>query len=472
MWNKRYIKTELMKITLQLFLYLMLFSTFFLAFSITNPALLNVSRTAATTMAAFVFVFSVFTVVYGGFEIGVKKKRTVIAGISLATYFTDITTYVLLQIMNVNPNNPDANASLTLFGEDLLILMAVLAGHYLLTHLIVTLAYRFFFKLNKPEKCLIITSSQELANHVLKKVEKHNLRYTISEIVHYECADIKSTILEYGVVFLAGIPDTEEARLESYCYKHNRAIFLMAELEDVIISSSTQNILDDTPFLFIKRMQPTLLQAIGKRTIDIVISTLGIIITSPIMLISAVLIHFSHHGSVFFRQNRATRDGKVFSIIKFRTMFENLKDESKPVSASEDDKRITNLGKVLRKYRVDELPQLFNVLKGEMSIVGPRPEMIENVDKYTREVPEFRYRQHMKAGITGLAQIEGKYNTSPKDKVILDLLYIENFSIPYDFKLMLRTITIFFRRDSTEGFKEDATKENKIKMRTEPRHNT
>ena len=136
-------------------------------------------------------------------------------------------------------------------------------------------------------------------------------------------------------------------------------------------------------------------------------------------------------------------------------MYENdPQQQADSLSAREGDDRITPIGRFLRKYRIDELPQLFNVLRGEMSLVGPRPEMLENVEKYTREVPEFRYRQRMKAGLTGLAQIEGKYNTSPKDKAILDLLYIENFTLSYDFKLLLRTFTIFFRRDSTEGFGE------------------
>jgi len=195
-------------------------------------------------------------------------------------------------------------------------------------------------------------------------------------------------------------------------------------------------------------MVPTLTQRLTKRTCDIVISLLGLIVTSPVMLITWLLLKFSGNGTPFFRQKRATLNGMVFEIIKFRTMYE----DSAAVSARENDDRVTPIGRFLRKYRIDELPQLFNVLRGEMSLVGPRPEMLENVDRYTREVPEFKYRQQMKAGLTGLAQIEGKYNTSPKDKAILDLLYIENFSLAYDFKLMLRTLTIFFRHDSTEGF--------------------
>ena len=140
---------------------------------------------------------------------------------------------------------------------------------------------------------------------------------------------------------------------------------------------------------------------------------------------------------------------------------------SGPVSALENDSRITPVGGFLRKYRLDEIPQLFNVLKGDMSMVGPRPEMLENVHKYEQEVPEFKYRQQMKAGLTGLAQIDGKYNTSPKDKAILDLMYIENFSLSMDLKLLLRTLTIFFRRDSAEGFV--LAKRSPARMRTQGR---
>ncbi|MEA5144610.1 MAG: sugar transferase, partial [Candidatus Limiplasma sp.] len=187
-----------------------------------------------------------------------------------------------------------------------------------------------------------------------------------------------------------------------------------------------------------------------------------------VMLIITAVLLFSRSGPVFFRQKRATIHGKVFDIIKFRTMYQE-EGESNPVSAQENDSRITPVGRVLRKYRLDEIPQLFNVFKGDMSIVGPRPEMLENVDRYTQEVPEFEYRKQMKAGLTGMAQIDGKYNTTPKDKVILDLLYIENFSLMMDIKLIMRTATIFFRRDSTEGF-QTGRKARCPALRTQPIH--
>ena len=450
MQRKRFYATQLMKLGFQALMYILLFLTCFGMLSISNYAILNLSRTAAATMATFCCSMVILTAVYGGFDIDVKKKRSVFASVSLATFFTDVITYIMLQIMNTNPNNPEANATFTLWSEDL----ALLAGAFLLQlcaiYFCVAFGYRCYFRINPPQDCCIITSSQELAQHVASKMYTHRRKYKLTDVVHYECPDVRKTILEHEAIFLAGIPDTEEALLESYCYKHNKTIYLLAELEDVIISTAQQNILDDTPFLHIHRVQPTLVQLFCKRACDVLISLIGLIVASPIMLATALVLKYQGHGSVLFRQKRATLNGTVFEIIKFRTMYEDAAN----VSARVDDDRVTPVGKFLRKYRIDELPQLFNVLRGEMSLVGPRPEMLENVDRYTREVPEFRYRQQMKAGLTGLAQIEGKYNTSPKDKAILDLMYIENFSLAYDFKLMLRTLTIFFRRDSTEGFKD------------------
>ena len=448
MQRKRFYATQLMKLFIQALLYIFLFAVYFGLLSITNIAILNLSRTAAATMATFACSMLLLTTVYGGFEIDHRKKRTVFANLALATFFTDLITYIILQIMNTNPNNPEANATFVLFSEDL----ALMAGAFILQigiiYFFTSIGFRCYYRINPAQDCCIITSSQEMAGHVAAKMSTFGRKFNLTEVVHYECPDIRQTIRRHEVIFLAGIPDTEEAALQSYCYKHHKTIYLLAELEDVVISTAQQTIMDDTAFLYIRPMVPTLTQRVAKRTCDIVISLLGLIITSPITLVTYVLLKASGNGSPLFRQKRATLNGMVFDILKFRTMYE----DSAAVSARENDDRITPIGRFLRKYRIDELPQLINVLRGEMSLVGPRPEMLENVDRYTREVPEFKYRQQMKAGLTGLAQIEGKYNTSPKDKAILDLLYIENFSLAYDFKLLLRTLTIFFRRDSTEGF--------------------
>ena len=171
------------------------------------------------------------------------------------------------------------------------------------------------------------------------------------------------------------------------------------------------------------------------------------------MLGCAIAIKLDDGGNVFYKQKRLTKYGRIFEVYKFRTMKE---ENSIHKSVTENDDRITRVGKVLRKFRIDELPQLLNILNGDMTVVGPRPEMLENVEKYTEELPEFSYRLRMKAGLTGLAQISGKYNTSPKDKLVMDLMYIENYSIWQDFKLIFQTITVFLKAsESTEAFHKE-----------------
>ncbi|MBQ9550889.1 MAG: sugar transferase, partial [Lachnospiraceae bacterium] len=221
------------------------------------------------------------------------------------------------------------------------------------------------------------------------------------------------------------------------------------DIPDIVEMTAEERMIGDMPFLFHYAGKMTFEQRVVKRLADIGVSALLLLITSPIFLISAVMIKAEDGGSVFFKQKRATIGGRVFEIVKFRTMKENVEN----VSASKEDSRITKTGKFLRKYRIDELPQLINIIKGEMSLVGPRPEMLENVSEYESEMPEFRYRLRMKAGLTGLAQVMGRYNTSSRDKLILDLLYIERFSILLDIKLLFQTFLVLFNaEDSTEGF--------------------
>ena len=171
----------------------------------------------------------------------------------------------------------------------------------------------------------------------------------------------------------------------------------------------------------------------------------------------AIAIKAEDRGPVFYRQKRVTKDGKTFDILKFRSMIVDAESDGKPHPATDNDDRITKVGKVIRAMRIDELPQIFNILKGDMSIVGPRPERVEHCEKYGAEIPEFEFRNKVKGGLTGFAQIYGKYNTSALDKLRLDLMYIENYSLLLDIKLILMTIRIMFKKESTEGFVEVPT---------------
>ena len=183
------------------------------------------------------------------------------------------------------------------------------------------------------------------------------------------------------------------------------------------------------------------------------------IVAAPIMLVVAIAIKIEDRGPVFYKQKRTTRYGETFDILKFRSMIVDAEKAGISIPATGHDPRITKVGRVIRAMRIDELPQILNILKGDMSIVGPRPERVEHVEEYTRKIPEFEYRLKVKGGLTGYAQIYGKYNTGAYDKLRMDLLYIENYSILLDIKLILTTIRIMFSKDSTEGFDKAAENE-------------
>ena len=218
---------------------------------------------------------------------------------------------------------------------------------------------------------------------------------------------------------------------------------------------SSENIhLFDSPLLLLRNNGLSFEEKLIKRLIDILVSLVVIVVTSPFMLIIAIAIKAYDGGPVFFKQKRCTLNGKVFEIHKFRSMIVDAEKEGLSVPASEQDPRITPVGNIIRATRLDELPQIFDILSGNMSLVGPRPERVEHVEKYTKDIPEFAYRLKVKGGLTGYAQIFGKYNTTAYDKLKLDLMYVQNYSILLDIKLILMTIKIIFMKESTEGFDE------------------
>jgi exopolysaccharide biosynthesis polyprenyl glycosylphosphotransferase len=197
-------------------------------------------------------------------------------------------------------------------------------------------------------------------------------------------------------------------------------------------------------------------QALLKRLLDIAVSLTMLIVLSPLMLVTALAIRLYDGGPAFFYQERCTKDGKIFKICKFRSMVVNAEQDGLSHPATERDPRITPVGHLIRKTRIDELPQLINILKGEMSLVGPRPERIEHVKLYSEQIPEFAYRMKVKGGLTGYAQVYGKYNTTAYDKLKLDLMYIQNYSLLLDIEILFQTVKIVFLRESTEGFDETA----------------
>ena len=430
---------------LKMALFASLFAIFFGIFGINNPWLFNLSRTTGVTMVTFVVLGIALMSVYGGYAVGTQKSRPIIHSMSLATIITDLVTHLQLSIMNTSQFNNDHFVYET---PHLLLLVMVL--QVLVIIIFAYLGNFIYFSLEPPEKCCVISSSRQSLGSIIPKIRRFPKQYEIDEIIRYDDPKVLDVILRNDTVFLYDVPSKERTDLIAFCYQTQKNIYYNFETIDVVSQGAKYVTLDDKSMVMYMAKDLTMEQRIVKRLTDLAVALIGLVLTSPIMLACAIAIKLEDHGKVMYKQKRLTKYGRVFEVYKFRTMRE---ENSIHKSVTADDDRITKVGRLLRKFRIDELPQLINILKGDMTVVGPRPEMLENVEKYTEELPEFSYRLRMKAGLTGLAQISGKYNTSPKDKLVMDLMYIENYSIWQDFKLIFQTITVFLKAsESTEAF--------------------
>lgn len=286
-------------------------------------------------------------------------------------------------------------------------------------------------------------------------------KYHVEEMINIsEGLDvIYSRMQSYDAVLINDIPSEVKNDILKECFRVDKRVYFTPKISDIIEKTAEEINLFDTPLYLCRNDGMTGVQQVIKRFCDVVFSLLGLIITSPILLITALLIKLEDGGPVFFRQERATIGGNEFSILKFRSMIVDAEKDGRPHPAGEKDPRITKIGSFIRATRIDELPQLINIIKGDMSIVGPRPERLEHVKKYTQEIPEFVYRLKVKGGLTGPAQVFGKYNTSPLNKLKMDLYYITNYSILLDLQILFETVKILVQKESTEGFSESRQEE-------------
>ncbi len=442
-------RTDIIIGIMSLILYTLLCATFILFLSINNPFLFEINRTVATTLLTFFAMSFSMHAVYGGYDVGRKKSRPVISAMIMATLVTDLVTYVQYEIMNANDSN---NRQFSLFSVDLALLLCCIVVQILIIILFVRLGNQLYFHFNPPRSVLVILGSVSQDEEIRRKISRYRLQWRVADSVLYNVPDLEKRIREADVVFLAQIPEEVKYRLLKLCYDERKDVMCKAQLQEIMLSNARPAIVDDAAFLEMEYSKSSFFQRFFKRASDIVLSLLALILFSPLMGIIALMIRAEDRGPAIFRQPRMTLDGKTFVIRKFRTMRTDAEPEAPVVSASVNDPRVTRVGSFLRRYRLDELPQFYNILIGDMSLVGPRPEMMANVSRYKKELPAFVYREKMKAGLTGYAQIEGRYNTSAEDKLMLDLMYIESFSLWLDIKLILRTVTILLKPDSTQGF--------------------
>lgn len=333
-------------------------------------------------------------------------------------------------------------------------IMAI-GGQILLSFIWCYLSYQWYFRCFPPQKTMIIYDVREGMENLIDQYEMER-KFEIKEILQVQIIlENLEKLNNIETVFLSGIHSHERNIILKYCIEHSIQVYVIPRVGDVLMSGAEQVHLFHLPMLHTGRYNPNPEYLFLKRLADLLIAGSATILLSPIMIITAISIKIYDRGPVFYKQIRLTKDGKEFGVLKFRSMkVDAEKDGVARLSSGENDPRITPVGRIIRKCRIDELPQLLNIIKGDMAIVGPRPERPSIAAEYEENMPEFRLRLQAKAGLTGYAQVYGKYNTSPYDKLLMDLMYISHPSLLDDLFIMFATVKILFMPESTEGVEE------------------
>ncbi len=393
-------------------------------------------------LAVYACFLTFFMLTYGGLKIGYLKTGNLIYSNILAIIVVNVISYLQLALIDKLFHSPYYFVLLTLF-DALVVSLWVL---------IFQMVYRSLF----PPRALVIIYGDKGVYSIINKVHSRQDKYTIGGAIDIRRGTevIKQKILRYQGVIIGDIASHERNEILKYCYEKNIRVYTMPKISDILIRSSQQLDLFDTPLLLSRNDEIQVEALVLKRIFDLVFGCFFLVLSLPLFLIFGIMIKLTDGGPVFYRQKRLTCGGKEFMILKFRTMRVDAERDGIARLSSKGDSRITPVGRFLRSTRLDELPQLLNIIWGDMSIVGPRPERPEIAAEYEKEIPEFKLRLKMKAGLTGYAQVYGKYSTTPYDKLKLDLTYIRYFSIWLDIKLLLKTPKILLIRESTEGIEE------------------
>ena len=387
----------------------------------------------------------IFTNMYGGYKIGTLRLTELFYSQLLSIFFVNILTYFQISLI--------ARWFITL-RPYLLMTVLQMAATMVLTYF----ANRLYFKIYPPRRMVLIYG-KDRGWGIVQKMNSRREKFDLSTEISIDrgVETICGLLRDYEGVLLNDVPDPERSEIINFCYKYNIRTYLVPKITDVLLSNSDSLHLFDTPLMLLRNKGIASESLVLKRLLDLVGSALLLLLASPLLLLTALAVKLWDKGPVFYRQERLTLEGRVFRIYKFRSMRPDAEEDGIARLATAHDDRVTPVGKWLRRWRLDELPQLINVLKGDMSLVGPRPERPELAAAYEKQMPEFSYRLKVKAGITGYAQVLGRYNTTPEDKLLLDLMYIEGYSLILDLKLLFMTVKIMFWPESSAGVEEEAS---------------
>lgn len=392
--------------------------------------------------AGFAIVYLITVRVYGGFQMGMLKPSELVYSQFFALIFSDGMFYGLVCFLA--RRLVSAMPMLQIFIVQLIV--SVIWSR------VAAKIYNYF---TPTKKTVVLYGNSSARNSISGIFHLEHKFHIMGEIlVDSQHVFNAKDIEEADAVFLCGVRSSYRNAVLKYCVGNNIEVYVRPSIGDLLISNSQRIHMVNTPFLHCTRNHQNQIYLMSKRLIDIVISLVALVVLSPFMLLTAVVIKAYDGGPVLYRQCRLTRDGREFNILKFRSMKVDAESDGVARLASENDNRVTPIGKFIRMIRFDELPQLFNILSGKMSLVGPRPERPEIAAQYEKQIPEFSLRLQVKAGLTGYAQIYGRYNTEPYNKLQMDLIYIANQSIIEDLRLLLMTVKVLFMPESTEGVQD------------------
>ena len=393
----------------------------------------------------YLLMYYIFNTAFGAYKVGNRKILDISLSQGMSIVICDVVMFFVLSLI-------EGHIIYVKWPYFILLLVQLLIS--VLFNYKATLYIRNNFK---PLNAVAVYNSDNYQEIIDKLKVYQQYEFNINNAINEKDiinSNFDDLFKNYECVICIEVSHEIKKKIVHYCYENNAHIFDVPSVEDVIIKSSIITSLIDTPIFKINKFGPNNVEIVVKRIMDIFGGILLLILGSPFMLVSIIVIKLQDGGDIFFRQKRLTKDGKEFEMIKFRSMIMNAEPDGEMIRAKENDSRITKYGNFMRKTRIDEIPQVFNILKGDMSFVGPRALRIEEYEENKEKFPEFRYRLKVKAGLTGYAQLYGKYNTSFKDKLLFDLYYIENYSLIEDIKLILMSFINIFIKDSTQGFHE------------------
>lgn len=391
----------------------------------------------------YIVILYIFNHAFGSFELGTKKISDIILSQGMSLLIVDVVMFFVLSLI-------EGHILYVRYPHLLLYVVQMIVSSYVVYKHSLIIRERF-----KPLDALVIYGDNSYKKVVSKLKIYQQYEFKIKKCLSEKDINYKKileTIKDYECIICIEMTYEKKKLVVKNAYENDKYIYDVPSITEVLIKSSKVSSLIDTPILKLNKFGPNEVEKVLKRAMDIFGGVLLLIVGSPIMLISSIIIKLQDGGDIFFKQKRLTKDGKVFELIKFRSMIMNAEPNNKMIRAKENDERITKYGSFMRKTRIDEIPQVLNILKGEMSFVGPRALRIEEYEENKNDFPEFNYRLKVQAGLTGYAQLYGKYNTSFRDKLLFDVYYIENYSLMEDVKLILMSFFNMFIKDSTEGF--------------------